>query len=63
MPGLRGAAGPGSGHHLWQTGYGGMLSIINASEEDYKKLTSATRNYSGTAKEMLKSWKITCKGA
>ena len=30
----------------------GMLSIINASEEDYKKLTSATRNYSGTAKEM-----------
>ncbi len=30
----------------------GMLSIINASEEDYEKLTEATRNYTGTAKEM-----------
>jgi TP901 family phage tail tape measure protein len=30
----------------------GMLSIINASEEDYAKLTEATRNYTGTAKEM-----------
>ncbi len=30
----------------------GMLSIINASEEDYEKLTYATRNYTGTAKEM-----------
>ena len=30
----------------------GMLAIINASEEDYAKLTDATRNYTGTAKEM-----------
>lgn len=30
----------------------GMLSIINASEEDYAKLTDATRNYTGSAKEM-----------
>ena len=30
----------------------GMLAIINASEEDYAKLTDATRNYNGAAKEM-----------
>jgi TP901 family phage tail tape measure protein len=30
----------------------GMLAIINASEEDYAKLTDATRNYTGVAKEM-----------
>ena len=30
----------------------GMLAIINASEEDYAKLTEATRDYNGTAKEM-----------
>lgn len=30
----------------------GMLAIINASEEDYAKLTEATRNYTGVAKEM-----------
>jgi len=30
----------------------GMLAIINASDEDYAKLTAATRNYTGTAKEM-----------
>lgn len=30
----------------------GMLAIINASEEDYEKLTETTRNYTGTAKEM-----------
>ncbi len=30
----------------------GMLSIINASEEDYEKLTQATREYNGVAKEM-----------
>ncbi|AEE92513.1 conserved membrane protein of unknown function [Tepidanaerobacter acetatoxydans Re1] len=30
----------------------GMLAIINASDEDYAKLTEATRNYTGTAKEM-----------
>ncbi len=32
----------------------GMLAIINASEEDYQKLTEATRNYSGAADEMAK---------
>ncbi|MCM3761033.1 phage tail tape measure protein [Alkalihalobacillus oceani] len=30
----------------------GMLSIINASEEDYEKLTDATREYNGVAKDM-----------
>ncbi|MEB1809024.1 MAG: phage tail tape measure protein [Bacillaceae bacterium] len=30
----------------------GALAIINASEEDYNKLTDATTNYSGSAKEM-----------
>ncbi|WP_069649636.1 phage tail tape measure protein [Caloranaerobacter ferrireducens] len=30
----------------------GMLAIINASQEDYQKLTEATRNYNGAAKEM-----------
>jgi TP901 family phage tail tape measure protein len=30
----------------------GMLAIINASEADYAKLTDATRDYTGSAKEM-----------
>lgn len=30
----------------------GMLAIINASDEDYAKLTDATREYTGAAKEM-----------
>lgn len=30
----------------------GMLAIVNASEADYNKLTDATRNYEGAAKEM-----------
>ena len=30
----------------------GMLAIINASDEDYAKLTEATREYTGAAKEM-----------
>ena len=30
----------------------GMLAIINTSEEDYNKLTEATNNYNGAAKEM-----------
>lgn len=30
----------------------GMLSIINATDADYEKLTKATREYSGSAKEM-----------
>ncbi len=30
----------------------GMLAIINASETDYNKLTTATRDYNGAAKEM-----------
>ena len=35
-----------------QQSMSGMLAIINASEEDYAKLTDATRNYTGSAKEM-----------
>lgn len=30
----------------------GMLAIINSSEEDFSKLTDATRDYNGVAKEM-----------
>jgi TP901 family phage tail tape measure protein len=30
----------------------GMLAVINATDEDYKKLTDATREYSGAAGEM-----------
>lgn len=30
----------------------GMLAIINASDDDYEKLTQATREYNGVAKEM-----------
>jgi TP901 family phage tail tape measure protein len=30
----------------------GMLAIINTGEADYSKLTTATRSYTGTAKEM-----------
>lgn len=32
----------------------GMLAIINASEEDFQKLTEATKDYNGTAMEMAK---------
>src|SRR5690606_22343993 len=37
-----------------QEAMSGMLAIINASEEDYRKLTEATREYSGAADEMSK---------
>jgi TP901 family phage tail tape measure protein len=40
----------------------GMLSIINASEEDYEKLTEATRNYTGTAKEMAETMEDNLQG-
>ncbi|KAB2953719.1 phage tail tape measure protein [Heliorestis acidaminivorans] len=35
-----------------QEAMSGMLAIINATEEDYQKLTDATRNYNGAAAEM-----------
>ncbi len=35
-----------------QQAMSGMLAIINASVEDYAKLTDATREYTGAAKEM-----------
>ena len=35
-----------------QEAMSGMLAIINASEEEYEKLTKATREYDGAAKEM-----------
>lgn len=35
-----------------QEAMSGMLAIINASEADYNKLTTATRDYNGSAKEM-----------
>ena len=37
---------------FWQQAMSGMLAIINASEEDFQKLTKATKDYNGTAKEM-----------
>ncbi|SKC57592.1 phage tail tape measure protein [Maledivibacter halophilus] len=40
----------------------GMLSIINASEEDYEKLTQATREYTGTAKEMAETMEDNLQG-
>lgn len=39
-----------------------MLAIINASEEDYRKLTEATREYSGAADEMSNIMSDTLKG-
>jgi len=40
----------------------GMLSIINASESDYEKLTQATREYSGVAKEMAETMEDNLQG-
>jgi TP901 family phage tail tape measure protein len=40
----------------------GMLAIINASEEDYEKLTQATREYSGVAKEMAETMEDNLQG-
>lgn len=41
----------------------GMLAIINASEEDYEKLTLATTEYTGTAKEMAEVMQDNLKGS
>ena len=40
----------------------GMLAIINASEEDYAKLTKATTDYNGAAKEMSDMMQDNLKG-
>ncbi len=40
----------------------GMLSIINASPEDYEKLTQATREYNGVAKEMAETMEDNLQG-
>ncbi len=40
----------------------GMLAIINASEEDYKKLTNATTEYNGVATEMAKTMEDNLQG-
>lgn len=45
-----------------QEAMSGMLAIINASEEDYRKLTEATRNYTGAADEMAKTMSDTLRG-
>lgn len=45
-----------------QEAMSGMLAIINASEEDYRKLTEATRNYTGAADEMSKIMSDTLRG-
>ena len=41
----------------------GMLAIVNASEHDYAKLTDATRNYDGAAKEMANTMNDNLDGA
>lgn len=40
----------------------GMLAIINASDEDYAKLTDATREYTGAAKEMSETMEDNLQG-
>jgi TP901 family phage tail tape measure protein len=40
----------------------GMLAIINATDEDYVKLTGATREYTGVAKEMAETMEDNLKG-
>ena len=40
----------------------GMLAIINATDEDYAKLTNATREYTGAAKEMSDEMQNNLKG-
>ncbi|MEY8414807.1 phage tail tape measure protein [Tissierella praeacuta] len=40
----------------------GMLAIINASPEDYEKLTQATREYNGVAKEMAETMEDNLQG-
>lgn len=41
----------------------GMLAIINATDEDYAKLTNATREYTGTAKEMAETMEDNLQGS
>ena len=41
----------------------GMLAIINATDEDYAKLTDATREYTGTAKEMAETMEDNLQGS
>ncbi len=45
-----------------QQAMSGMLAIVNASEEDFDKLTDATRNYNGAAKDMADIMEGTTKG-
>ncbi|OLS02549.1 phage tail tape measure protein [Tissierella creatinophila] len=40
----------------------GMLAIINATDEDYEKLTDSTRNYTGTAKAMAETMEDNLQG-
>jgi len=40
----------------------GMLAVINAGEEDYAKLTRATREYSGAAEEMAETMEDNLQG-
>lgn len=40
----------------------GMLAIINAGEEDYEKLTKATREYNGAASEMAETMEDNLQG-
>lgn len=40
----------------------GMLAIINASPEDYEKLTQATKEYNGVAKEMAETMEDNLQG-
>lgn len=45
-----------------QEAMSGMLAIINASDEDFEKLTNATRDYNGAAKEMADTMEDNLKG-
>ena len=36
----------------------GALAVINASDEDYKKLTKSIDGSKGASKEWLKKWKV-----
>ncbi len=45
-----------------QQAMSGMLAIINASETDYNKLTKATKDYNGAAKEMADVMQDNLKG-
>lgn len=45
-----------------QQAMSGMLAIINASDEDYQKLTEATKNYAGAAEEAADTMSNTLQG-